>query len=51
MKTNEIISVENVQLVKITYRKGNGTKENPTRVVSQFWNQKNEMMFEIDPNS
>ena len=49
MKTNEIISVENVQLVKITYRKGNGTEENPARVVSQFWNQKNEMVFEIDP--
>ena len=51
MKTNEIISVENVRLVKITYRKGNGTKENPARVVSQFWNQKNEMVFEIDPTS
>lgn len=51
MATNGIISVENVELIKITYRKGNRTKENPARVVSQFWNQKNEMVFEIDPTS
>lgn len=36
MVTNGIISVENVKLIKITYRKGNGTKEKPARIVSQF---------------
>ena len=51
MVTNGIISVENVELIKITYRKGNGTKENPARIVSQFWNQKNEIVFEIGPTS
>ena len=43
--------VEIMEVIKTTLTtRGNGTEENRTRVITQYWNIDGELIFEVDPN-
>ncbi|AGF87591.1 hypothetical protein [Streptococcus suis] len=44
-------SVKLIGLIEVKVVKGTGTQENPTRLVTQYWNYENHLVFEIDPIS
>lgn len=41
-------NVEIVELIKITFKRGKGTEGDPVRVVTQYWNKENVLIFEKD---
>lgn len=43
-------SVKLVKLIEVKVVKGTGTQVNPTRLVTQYWNYENHLVFELDPN-
>ena len=43
-------SVKLVKLIEVKVVKGTGTQGNPTRLVTQYWNYENHLVFELDPN-
>ena len=47
---DEIIGVYSEELISVVLRRGNGTKENPVRLVKQYRTLNSEKaLFEIDP--
>jgi len=44
----EVESVEIVELIKITFKRGKGTEDDPIRVVTQYWEKENVLIFEKD---
>lgn len=47
---DEIIGVYSEELISVVFRRGNGTKENPVRLVKQYRTLNSEKaLFEIDP--
>ena len=44
----EVESVEIVELIKITFKRGKGTEDDPIRVVTQYWDKENVLIFEKD---
>lgn len=42
------VELEVLQVIKIVFTRGSGTKDDPYRDVSQYWNMKGEMIFELD---
>ena len=47
---DEIIGVYSENLISIVFRRGDGTKENPVRLVKQYRElNDNKLIFEIDP--
>jgi len=47
---DEIIGVYSEELISVVFRRGNGTKENPVRLVKQYRILDSEkVVFEIDP--
>lgn len=46
----EIVGVYSENLISIVFKRGNGTKENPVRIVKQYRVlDSNKCIFEIDP--
>lgn len=46
---NEIVGVYREELISIVFKRGDGTKENPVRLVKQYRTlENNEIVFEID---
>ena len=44
------MGVELITLVKTNLEtRGNGTEENPSRRITQYWTLDGELLFEIDP--
>lgn len=43
-----IKNVKTVSLIKVDILKGDGTEENPVRIISEFWDYEENMIFEID---
>ncbi|MCW0934473.1 hypothetical protein VYH85_07365 [Streptococcus anginosus] len=41
-------NVEIVELIKVTFKRGKGTEDDPIRVVSQYWDKENVLIFEKD---
>jgi hypothetical protein len=41
-------SVEMVELIKITFKRGKGTENDPFRLVTQYWDKENLLIFEKD---
>lgn len=47
---NEIIGVYSESLISVVFSRGDGTKENPVRLVKQYRElDNNKLIFEIDP--
>lgn len=46
---NNIDSVEIVELVKIKHTIGNGTEENPSREIVEYWTKDGDFIFLLDP--
>lgn len=46
MKTPQ--SVELIEVIHVETTRGAGTKENPVRVVEQYWNKNGELLAEKD---
>ena len=44
----EVESVEIVELIKITFKRGKGTEDDPVRVVTQYWDKENVLICEKD---
>lgn len=44
----EVENVEIVELIKVTFKRGKGTEDDPIRVVSQYWDKENVLIFEKD---
>lgn len=44
-----IKSVQVIQVIEISFKKGSGTEKDPNRIVTQYWNQNGEMIAENDP--
>lgn len=44
-----IESVKPVALIEVAARKGEGTKDSPSRIVIQYWDYNNKLIFELDP--
>ena len=42
-------SVKPILLLKVEEQRGNATENNPLRVVTQFWDFNNNLVFEKDP--
>ncbi|HEM3632574.1 hypothetical protein [Streptococcus suis] len=42
-------SVKPVLLIEVTTLRGVGTKDDPSRVVIQYWDYNNNLIFELDP--
>lgn len=49
-ETMVVESVKLVKLIEVKVVKGTGTQGNPTRLVTQYWNYENHLVFELDPN-
>ena len=41
-------SVEIVDLIKITFKRGKGTEDDTIKVVTQYWDKENVLIFEKD---
>lgn len=47
---DEIVGVYSENLISVIFKRGDGTKENPVRLVKQYRELDNDkMLFEIDP--
>lgn len=46
-----LINLEVIQVIKILVRAGNGTDENPSRYVTEYWGLDGIKIFEFDPIS
>ena len=44
----KVESVEIVELIKIAFKRGKGTEDDPIRVVTQYWDKENILIFEKD---
>lgn len=44
-----IQSVEVVKVIRTTTNVGDGSKENPCRLLTQYWDQEGQPLFEDDP--
>jgi hypothetical protein len=44
----EVENVEIVELIKVTFKRGKGTEDDPIRVVTQYWDKENVLIFEKD---
>lgn len=46
MKTPQL--VEQIEVIHVEATRGNGTKENPVRVVHQYWSKDGQLLSEND---
>ena len=43
-----IESVKEIKVIKTTFITGTGTKENPVRVITQYWDLKGKLLATVD---
>lgn len=46
MKTPQLVEI--VEVIHVVASRGNGTTENPTRIVHQYWNKDGKLLAEKD---
>lgn len=47
--TQTVDSAKVIQVIETQYKKGMGTREDPTRIVVAYWSLSGEKLAEIDP--
>lgn len=48
-KENYILEEKNIVLKKVVKTKGDGSKNNPVRNITQYFNEQKELIFQLDP--
>ncbi len=46
---HKIIKAQTVEVIKIVFQKGEGTKEDPVRLAVQYWDLNGNFIQEIEP--